>query len=202
MAALKDAQRAAQNAGPGSVDVTLPDAVTNPDVLSAPASVQGGVNGARGTTNPKGGIRGGDQPASPEEQEEYDQAISALHKVMYSNEGTSQALVDMLQPSDKVGSTTKASILLIQQLDEKLDMDESIIAEITMDVADRMIEMAERAKGMSFSEKETQAVAGATWEGVMELFGVDEGDYEEMTRGLSEQDIAAQTKTYKGFLGD
>lgn len=186
----------------GKIDVTSPEAATNPDVIGSPASAQAGAATARDTVNRQDGAKAGDQEATPEEQAEYERAVTALHTVLYENEGTSQGIVDMLQPEDKVGSTAKAAILVIQQLDEKLDMGETVIPEITLDVADRIIELAERGKGMEFSEKETQAVVGATWEGVMELFGVDESSYEELTQGMSDEEISGYEKEYKGYLGE
>lgn len=201
MAALENAQQQAAG-NPGAVDLTSPQAQADPNVMFTPASAEGGAALAKDAVNRGGGAAAGEEAASPEEEEAYKSALGALHTVLYSNEGTSQAVVDMLQPEDKIGSTVKAGVMLIQQLDEKIDMEESIIAQITMDTADRLIEMGERAKGMEFSEKESQAVMGATWEGVMEIFGVDEGSYEELTQGLSEKDVAGYTQEYKGYLGE
>lgn len=205
MAALQQAQQAQQAASPedaGKADVTNPASATDPNVLAAPPTAQAGAAMAREAVGRDGGAKGGEQEATPEEEAEYKRSLEALHTVLYANEGTSQAVVDMLQPEDKIGSTVKAGVMLIQQLDEKIDMDESVIAQITMDAADRLIEMGERAKGMQYSEKEAQAVLGATWEGVMDLFGVDEGSYEELTQGMSDKEIGSYEKEYKGYLGE
>ena len=201
MAALEQAQQQAA-AEPGAQDITQPGAIEQEGAVGVPASVEGGASVARASVNRDGGLKAGEQEASPEEQQEYEKALSALHTVLYSNEGTSQAIVDMLQPQDKVGSVAKAGILVVQQLDEKIDLDESVFAEITMDIADRLIEMGERAKGMEFSEKESQAVMGATWEGVMELYGIDESAYEELTQGMSPEELKGYEQEYKGYLGE
>jgi hypothetical protein len=144
----------------------------------------------------------GDEEASPEEQQEYERALGAVNRVMYGDPNTSRSIADQLRPEDKIGSTVKASILLIKQLDEKIDMDEVVIPQITQEVADRMIDMGEQVKGMEFSEQDAQAVLGATWEGVMEVFGIDPETYEEFTQGMSEQDIQGYSQQYKQFLGD
>jgi len=123
-----------------------------------------------------------------------------VHRVLYEDEDRSAAVVQMLDPQDKIGSVTKTALTLIQQIDEKIDMDEAIVAEITTDLTDRLIELGERVHGMEFSEKETQAVAGATWEGVMEVFGMDAQSVKSMTAGMDPSEIDAIEKQYKGYV--
>lgn len=138
--------------------------------------------------------------ATPEEQQSYDESLEAVHRVLYEDEERSAAIVQMLDPADKIGSVTKTALSLIQQIDEKVDMDEGVVAEISVDLTDRLIELGENTHGMVFSEKETQAVAGATWEGVMEIFGLDAQGVKDMTAGMSPEEIDGLEKQYKGFV--
>lgn len=90
---------------------------------------------------------------------------------MYVDQKTSQSVFDMLQPDDKVGSISRAGMMLVKLLDEKLDMPETIVAEITKDAVDELVDLMQRGKQVKLSEQEQQQAMGATWEGVMELFG-------------------------------
>lgn len=180
-------------------DVTAPGAAAG--VSTAPPSAEAGVQIAREEVNRGDGAGGEEGEASPEEQAEYERVLGAINRVMYGDENTSQSIADQLQPQDKIGSTVKASLLLMKQIDEKVDMDEVVIPQITQEVADRMIDLGEQVKGMQFSEQEVQAVAGATWEGVMEIFGVDPDSYEELTQGMSPEQVQGFEKEYNGYLG-
>lgn len=189
----------------GQVDVTTPEGQANPNNLAPNDSAAGKVDEARKATNRSEGLQGGEQDATPEEQASYEEALDALHQMLYEDEQRSNDIAGMLQPEDKVGSVVKTAAMLMKQLDEGIDLDESVVAEITVDMVDRLMEMAETAHNITYSEKEAQAVAGAAWESVMALFGSDEpdpGQLEEMTQGMSEQDLKGYEEQYKGFLGD
>lgn len=137
-----------------------------------------------------------------EEQAEYERVLGAVERVLYQEEATSKPIEEMLRTDEsKIDGVVSAALMVISEVDKQLDMDDVVIAEITQDTVDRLIEMSE-AKGAEWSEQETQGALGATWEGVMEMFGVDEEDYNQMTGEMSEEDFKSAEQTYKGFLGE
>jgi hypothetical protein len=145
---------------------------------------------------------GEDQEASPEEQAEYERAVEALGKVLYEDDRTSAGIVKQLSPQEKVGSVAKASALVVQQLDMKFDFDEVIIPQLTEETVDRVIDLYENVHGEEFGEQEVQGALGATWEAVMQMYGIDEEGYADFTQGMSEEDFRGYEKQYKQFLGD
>lgn len=170
--------------------------------MNTPASPNKGKGVADSYTRRSQGLQGDDAEATEEEQAELERAIGALSKVMYEDDNTSQSIQDQLRPEERIGSIAKASIMLVQQMDERLDLDEVIVAQFTQEVADRMIDMYEQKNDEEVSEEDAQKVLGATWEGVQELFGIDEDSYEEMTQGMTDEDLNGYTAQYKQFLGD
>jgi hypothetical protein len=171
--------------------------------LNAGATAREGFRMAQEAVRPGQGMANGPETeATAEEQQEYDYAVSVLGKVLYENENTSEAITKQLQPQEKVGSVAKASMLVIKQIDEKIDLDEVIIPEFTQDVVDRMIDMYENLHGDEFSEQEAQGALGSAWEGVMELFGIDEDSYAELTAGMSDDEFAGYEAQQKQFLGE
>jgi hypothetical protein len=141
-----------------------------------------------------------EEPSTPREQAEYERAIKAMERILYAEDRLADSIMQQIDPNDKVGSTTKATALLIQQLDEKIDMDEAIISQVTMDAVDTVTELVEARYGINFSEQEVQATLGATWESVMAMFGVDEDDYNALQATLQEGDMAKLRTSYDGFL--
>ena len=133
----------------------------------------------------------------PEEQEEFERAMAELSDTLYTNEKTSTALVNMISPEDKVGSTVKAVMSLVTSMDDKLNIDEGIIYQITMETADRLMDLAESA-GTEFSEKETEQIAMASWEGMMTAYGDEptvQEDYDYLSEGMSDvEKKQAETK--------
>lgn len=184
----------------GKVDVTTAAGQADPNNVAQATGAAGAVGQARQQVNRQPGLSSDETEATPEEQAAYEEALDAVHQVLYEDPERSKAIAGMLDPRDKIGTLVKTSLQLIQQIDEGVDLHEAVIADIAVDVSDRLIEMAEQVHEMEFSEKETQAVAGATWEGVMELFGMDAGSVEEMTQGMSDEELQGMEDQYKGFV--
>ena len=192
---------AAQQQTAGQVDQTSPEAQANPDVITQ-QTPQAGMQQARADAGSQSSVMDGEEKASPEEQEEYEKALAAMHIVLYKNEKSSDQILNMLTPEDKIGSLAKAGMMVISQLDAKLDLDENIIAELTGDVVDNLVELGEQGKGFTFSEQELQAALGSTWEGVMQIYGVDENQYASFTEGMSDEQMSGYQKEYQGYLGN
>ena len=127
------------------------------------------------------------EKATEDEEREYQRVSGALDKVLYEEDKLVDSIMKQLDPNDKIGSTTKATALLIQQLDERVDMDEIVIPQITMDAVDAVAELAENRHNMQFSEQDMQATLGATWEAVMAMFGVDKNELDRFQQGFKGQ---------------
>lgn len=143
------------------------------------------------------------EPATAQEQQEYERAMAALHEVLYGNDDTSNTIIKSLQdtPKSKIDPLVKTSLLLIQQIDDKIDLDEAVIAQFTGEVVERLIELSEVRYKTNYSDKEAQTALGATWEGVIQLFdGADQGEFDNLTRNLHPDDIAKSEKMYGELL--
>lgn len=142
----------------------------------------------------------GGEEATPEEQAEYERAMAGLYDALYKNQKSSQAVLDMVQPSDKIGSTAKAVVLLVQQLDKKLQLDEVVIPQIAQDAAERVVELAEKGKDMEFSEEELQNLIGAVMEGVMQVFGVSPQDAQDFMSSMPQEETAKVKQEYDQMI--
>lgn len=140
-----------------------------------------------------------EEQATEAEEKEYQRVSKALEKVLYQQDTIADAVMKQIDPNDKISTSVKAATLLVQQLDEKLDMDEVVIPQITQDAVSVVAELAENRFGIQYSEQDLTATLGATWEGVMAIFGVDEREYNQMVDEYGPQMDAIQ-KSYDGFL--
>jgi len=189
-----------QAENPGAVDVTSREAAVDPNVQGAPATPANGVAVARESADKTPSADAPEEQATPEEQAEYEKAIDAVTTVLYKNQGTSEAINDMLQPQDKISSVVQATVLTLHQIDAQLDLDGSVIPQVTQDIADMVMDMGEKTKGMTFSDKEAQAVLGSCWEAVMQIYGTDEDAYHNFTQGLDDKKISGYEQQYQNML--
>jgi hypothetical protein len=141
-----------------------------------------------------------EEQANPEEQAEYERAMKALSRVLYANNKTASAIVNQIDPNDKIGSTTKASILLLQQLDEKIQMDEVVVPEVTREATSRVMELAETRYGIEYGGREAQVILGSVWEGVQQMFGADPQEMQNTVDQLGPEGMQNLAKQHEAFL--
>ncbi len=149
----------------------------------------------------------GEEPATPEEQAEYERVMDEIIDVVYGESGgdkTSDAIADSIIPEDKIGSLIQAGTMLIGTMDQKLDMDDTVIPQVVEDVTEMLADVAEKKNGIEFSQEEMESGLMGIWEGVMYLVGGDspiEPDFQEATQGMSQQDLASMHEEYNSRLG-
>ncbi len=141
-----------------------------------------------------------EEPATEAEEREYARVRGALDKILYEEDNIADSVMQQMDGNDRIGSVTKASALTIQQLDEKVDMDEIVVAQITMDTVDAISEMAEARYGVSFSEQELQAMLGATWESVMLMFGADDRELSQFMEGFDPDQVGQYLDARESIL--
>lgn len=193
------AAAAAQAGAPGPAQQQQPGAA--PPAAGTPADdvvqAQAG-NNAGGMAQE--GVDIGEEPATPEEQQEYERAMQALAQVLYGNEKTSNAIVDQVDPNNKVDSTSKVSMLFLQQLDEKIDMDEAVVAQMTQESVARIIELAENRHDTTYDDREQQIIFSTVWEGIQTMFGMDEADHAEAVNSVGADQLGGLKQTYEAAL--
>ncbi len=133
------------------------------------------------------GTEGGDAPGSdwpdqlpPEEQDNFERAVTMLYTVLYKNPDTGKAVLDQLvadeEPQVKVEAAARAVVLLVQQIDAKLNLSNEVMPYFLVTVVDRLLELATKIKKVKFDEKDTMAVLSAASDGVQALFGDQGGE--------------------------
>lgn len=141
------------------------------------------------------------EDASESENREYERAYAALEEMLYDVDGTAKGISKMIDPNNKVESTIKANLTVLNQLDEGVDLDEIVVPQITQDIVDKVSELGEARYSMEYSERDLQATLGATWEGALAMFGIDPEDYKNFMTGYDENQIGQLKSAYQGFLG-
>jgi hypothetical protein len=141
-----------------------------------------------------------EERASPEEQKEYERAMQALSKLLYSNDKIANSIVDQVQPDDKISSTVKVSTLVINQLDSKIQLDEAVVASVSQEAVERISELAEARHGIQYGDRELQVIMGSVWEGVQGMFGMEQQDAQALMAGIGGDGLADLKGQYEGYL--
>ena len=163
---------------------------------AGPVQIQVVMQGGKATGDMDIGL----EDATPEEQKEYERSMNAMAQVLYGNEKTSNAIVDQVDPNDKVSSTAKVSMLFMQQLDEKISMDESVVSQMTEETVTRIMELAENRHQLQYDESEAQVILSTTWEGISQLFGMDEAGHSELVNNVGSERLPQLKEQYEAAL--
>lgn len=138
--------------------------------------------------------------ATPEEQKAYESALGACSKIIHGDDKSHQAVMGMLDEREKIGSLAKASVMLVTQVDAKINMPETILAGVLAQVVDWMLELATVGKKMQFSEKEEEQVLATATDLLLETYGADEDGYNELIQGMDQNKLKGYHEKYEGFL--
>jgi hypothetical protein len=141
----------------------------------------------------------GDQ-ATPEEQKAYENALAACSEIVHTNDDSHQAVMKMLDAREKIGSLAKAAVMVVTQVDAKINMPESVLAGVLAQVVDWMLELATAGKQMQFSETEEKQVLTTATDLLMETYGHDRDSYDALIGGESEKSMKGYHEEYAGLL--
>ena len=165
------------------------------------AALGGPPPGAAPTAAGKsGGVQLPTQEASSQEQQEYERAMRAVVRVLYGNDETARGIVDQIDPNDVVSSTSKVGMLFVKELDRKINMHESVVAEITQEAVTRIAELAEARHGVTYKQQDMEKIIGATWEGVQSMFGGDPEQFTQSVRSMPQETLQAIKTQHEQIL--
>lgn len=144
-------------------------------------------------------------PMSPGLKEEYDRANELLVKSLYGSPGDAlaQAVLKGIlpDPQHKIRSVVHVSLMLTTQLHKKLgDFPPQLVMPFAKDVVAHVMDLGQEVKGLKYSEQESVAILGATYEGLMRIFGVNRGQAKKAGQLLGKKALLAHSAKHKQAL--
>jgi hypothetical protein len=124
---------------------------------------------------------------TPQLQAEYERAAGAMETVLYKNEKSAHAIKGALTAQDKVGSVVAAVLLVLKLVDQQINMNEEVIAQIVQDTCEEVMQIAEATLRVTFTNDDSQHILAAAWQGALKMFGGDgsiQDDYTKATAGM------------------
>lgn len=133
---------------------------------------------------------------------EVERGIAAVGKALYQDAGMSDKILAQISDEEKVGSTAKAAIMLVTQMDKQLDLAERAIAAVTVFAADRLMELAEAdaRNGIQYSDMEAKQVIMTTMEGILKAYGVTPERSAQLAQQVGPDEAKKYQKTYEETL--
>lgn len=142
----------------------------------------------------------GTEDATPEEEAELQRAQAALGDVLYKNDASFNAIVKKLSSQnvpagDRLVDTT---VMLVGDIDGKINLDEAVILEFTSVVYDALYEIGQTAEVMEIPDKDLKQGLSVALQLIMETYGVDAEEYNEFIESMGEKGANDLINFYKG----
>lgn len=130
------------------------------------------------------------QQATPEEQQEYERVMQAISTALYDDDKTFEAVNQMLQSGeDPVQAVVKATILVITEIDKKIDIPDVVLPQLPSTVFDMILEIGTKAGVLNLTDEQVKAGVSAAQQMLMQVYGLTEEDFAGLSEGLDENDV-------------
>lgn len=139
---------------------------------------------------------------SYEEQVEYDRAVNAMAKLVYTDP-MPKKIVKGVTPGHELVVASQTTQMLVDQLDARIDIHESVFASLTIDTVGMVIELIEKGTGYDFSEDEIDQIVNTSWEGIFLSQGGESPiapAFNEMTQGMTHGDMEGMKNRHLSML--
>lgn len=133
------------------------------------------------------------QEASPEEQQAYEQALSAVSEILYNDDNMHIRIMKMIQTvgeaESQMSGLIKATVTVITEVDKQIDIPEEMILNIADEVFLMIAELANKALDFDVPEKEMKQGIAATIEMLARAYGIKEEDWYNMASQYDKQQV-------------
>ncbi len=145
-------------------------------------------------------VEGEDTNLTPEEQSDYDAAMTMIGEILYNNDESSQAVLDLMKDEDPVAGVADAAMFLISQIEQTYqgNFPEQLILPVTDEATDMLLELGETAELFKVDEKMAIAVKSAAAEELVAEYGADPAAVEEHLGDVTEQDVTEMEGMFGG----
>jgi hypothetical protein len=143
-----------------------------------------------------------EEPATEDEQAGYENAIAAVTDALYEDDKTHEAVMRMLSIGDPLQAIAKAAVMLITEIDKKIDIPRAVLFELPGDLFDMLHELGDKAGLFTLTPQQEKTGVAATQELVLKAYGMDEEELQDITSSLTEQDVQELSGVYQEVTSD
>ena len=120
----------------------------------------------------------GGEAASDEEQTAFDEAVNAIGKVIYDEEGSKQILEMVRAAADPLSGIADAAVMLVENEDQRQDgaIPDTMIIPIAADIAERVAEIVNESGLAQVDEQALQAIGQGVIAELADDYGQEPAD--------------------------
>ncbi|MEE8115386.1 MAG: hypothetical protein V3T23_13660, partial [Nitrososphaerales archaeon] len=140
---------------------------------------------------------------TPEEQETYESAMSMIGELIYTNDESSKAIIDMMGQGEPADAVSGAAMFLMGSIEQtfKGNYPEELILPTMDEATDVLMELGDEAGVFEITEDLVMDVKSKVVQALMEEYGVDPEDMQAQLGDVTEADVADMESAFGGNNG-
>lgn len=112
---------------------------------------------------------------TPEEQESYEAAMKMVGEIIYNNDESHDAILELMSEEDPISGTAEAAMFLLSQIEETFQgqYPEELILATVDEITDLLLELADTAKLFEVDEQVATDIKSASAQALVDEYGAD-----------------------------
>ena len=142
----------------------------------------------------------GESNTTPEEDEAHEAAMTMVSELLYANDKSNAAIMNMLKADNPAASASEASIFLLSKVEETFqgNYPEALVLPTADEISDMVLEIAEESGKFEVTEEVAVKAKSLMVQQLVQDYGVDEQAFKEATQDVTEDDIAQYEQMFGG----
>ncbi len=138
-----------------------------------------------------------------EEQTDYEAAMEMTGEIIYTNDESSQALIELMSEDDPVAGVVEASMFVLSQIEQAYqgNFPEQLILPVMDEITDMLLELGETAELFTVDEQMAVAVKGGAAEELVAEYGADPAAVEANLGDITETEVSEMSAMFGGQNG-
>jgi len=141
--------------------------------------------------------------ATPEEQEAYDAAMKMVGELLYTDDESYQAIMNLISEDDLAGTIAEATIFALSQIEETFQgqYPEVLIVPTVDEISDMLMELVDESGKAKITEQVAADVKVQVIEQLADEYGADPADLQEALGDVTQADVDEMQSLFGGRNG-
>ena len=134
----------------------------------------------------------GDPNTTPEEDQAHEAAITMVSELLYTNDESNAAIMEMLNPENAAASASEVSIFLLSKVEETFqgNYPETLVLPTADAISDMVLEIADESGAFEVTEDIAVEAKSLMVQQLVADYGVDEQSFRDATQDVTQEDMA------------
>jgi hypothetical protein len=142
----------------------------------------------------------GESNTTPKEDKAHEAAMTMVSELLYANDKSNTAIMNMLKEDNPAASASEASIFLLSKVEEtfKGNYPEALVLPTADEISDMVLELADESGKFEVTEDVAVKAKSLMVQQLVQDYGVDEQSFRDATQDVTQDDMAQYEQMFGG----